>query len=194
MIHPCTARRARDRAAARVRDAILNEAFFRLIGTSSRPPAALDFVGLNYYTRNVVRGEGLGLGALVGHACREPHHGADGPMSAIGWEVFPAGLRIGLERFSKYGLPIVITENGIATDDEALRSEYLMRHLAVLQDAIDAGLDVAGYFYWSLIDNFEWAMGTVPRFGLAAVDYETQERTPRPAAEVFERICRETRL
>jgi len=197
LIRPCDPARAQDRLAAAVRDAALNRAFFHLIGArrqSRRRAASLDFLGLNYYTRNIVRSSGWGLGAVVGRACRLPHHGDDGPASMTGWEIYPAGLRATLENFSAYGLPMMVTENGIATEDDTVRREYIRRHLAVLGEAIDAGIDVIGYLHWSLIDNFEWALGTTARFGLAAVDYETQERTVRPSARYFERVCRENRL
>ena len=196
LIQPCDPSRTRDRLAAGVRDAILNRAFFYLIGCSGRVrrTANLDFVGLNYYTRNIVRSAGWGLGALAGRACRIPHHGDDGPVSTIGWEIFPAGFGMALKDFSRFGLPILITENGVAADDEDLRRDYLAQHLAVLSQTIDDGVEVIGYLYWSLIDNFEWALGTIPRFGLAAVDYGTQTRTLRPAALFFERVCRENRV
>jgi beta-glucosidase len=196
VIVPCNPARLRDRAAAGARDAVLNRAFFRLVGARAEPGSArapLDFIGLNYYTRNAVRSAGWGSGALVGRACNIAHHGNDGPRSSMGWEVFPDGLRATLDRFSRYGLPMLVTENGIATQDEQLRSEYVARHLEILGDAAAAGLDVAGYLYWSLIDNFEWAEGTAPRFGLAAVDYATQERRPRPAAWILEQACRGSR-
>jgi beta-glucosidase len=194
LIRPCDPARALDRLAAATRDAMLNRLFFHLIGARTRRAIHLDFIGLNYYTRNVVRSRGWGVGALVGRACHVPHHGGDGPTSTLGWEVFPSGFRETLERFSAYGVPLLVTENGIATEDEMLRRQYLVQHLAALGEALDAGADVIGYLYWSLIDNFEWAAGTAARFGLAAVDYTTQERTLRPAAKLFEAVCRENRL
>ncbi len=197
-IEPCDPARAADRFVARVRDAILNRAFFRLIGARSEAPRhgqpSLDFIGLNYYTRNVVRSSGYGLGALVGRVCLERHHGNDGPVSTMGWEVYPEGFTATLREFSRYGLPILVTENGIATDDEDARREFMARHLAALAAARRDGIDVIGYLYWSLIDNFEWAFGTAPRFGLAAVDFATQTRTLRPAAADFARVCRANRL
>jgi beta-glucosidase len=99
-----------------------------------------------------------------------------------------------LERFSVFGLPILVTENGVATDDETLRRETLRQHLHSLAQACQKGVNVMGYLYWSLMDNFEWALGTNARFGLAAVDFATQQRLPRPCAEDFARICREHRL
>jgi beta-glucosidase len=88
----------------------------------------------------------------------------------------------------------MITENGVATTDEALRTAFLHDHLAALGEALRRGVDVTGYLYWSLIDNFEWALGTAPRFGLAAVDFQTQVRVLRPAAEAFARVCQSLEL
>ena len=112
----------------------------------------------------------------------------------MGWEVYPRGLEAVLENFSRFGLPLLVTENGIATDDESLRRDFVLKHLQSLAGALDDGANVIGYLYWSLIDNFEWALGTKPRFGLAAVDYSTQQRLPRPCVEDFSRVCRENRL
>jgi beta-glucosidase len=197
VIQPCNPERSSDRMVAAVRDFILNQAFFRMIGSrahGARPiNAALDFIGINYYTRNIVRRSGVGLGALVGRLCQMDHHDR-GPVSTMGWEVFPQGLRSTLERFSNYGLPLLVTENGIATHDEALRRQFLVQHVAAAGEALEKGTNLIGYLYWSLIDNFEWAHGTAPRFGLASVDYQTQERQARPCVEEFARICRESRI
>ena len=195
VIQPCDPTRRRDRWAASVRDRILNRAFFDLIGVRPRrPPDALDFIGINYYTRNIVRSRGWGLGALAGRACALSHHPRHGPASTMGWEAYPAGLLSTLERFSRYGVPLLVTENGVATEDEAFRSQFLIQHLERLGQALANGVDVIGYLYWSLIDNFEWALGTNPRFGLAAVDFATQARLARPCVAAFSRVCREHRL
>jgi beta-glucosidase len=192
LIEPCDPRRGRDRIAAATRDYILNRLFFRLVGahpgSATRPP--LDFVGINYYTRNIVRHTGSGLGALVGRVCTADHH-RRGPVSAMGWEMYPEGLLATLERFSTYELPLLVTENGIATRDEALRREFLLQHIAAAGEAVQRGINLIGYLYWSLIDNFEWAFGTSPKFGLASVDYDTQARQARPCVDDFTRICRE---
>jgi beta-glucosidase len=196
VIQPCDPRRMRDRTAAWVRDYILHRAFFRLIGARSRPastPRVLDFIGINYYTRNIVRSSGLGLGALVGRLCALDHH-EHGAVSTLGWEVYPRGLFGTLERFAKYGLPLLVTENGIATDDEELRRQFLLQHVAAAGQAVEKGVNLLGYLYWSLIDNFEWAAGTAPRFGLASVDYATQARLARPCVADFSQICRENRI
>jgi beta-glucosidase len=195
-IAPCNPARWRDRMAAAARDAVLNGLFFQLIGASPRRGrrGPLDFIAINYYSRTVVRSRGFGITALVGSTCDLAHHPDRGPSSMIGWEIYPDGLRAILHRFARYGLPILITENGVATEDEAQRQEFIHAHIAAVHRAMLEGVPVFGYLYWSLIDNYEWAMGTRPRFGLAAVDYETGRRTPRPCTVEFSRICRANRL
>jgi beta-glucosidase len=89
---------------------------------------------------------------------------------------------------------VLVTENGLATTDEERRLAFLRDHLRALAEAIADGIPVAGYLYWSLMDNFEWTSGTAPRFGLAATDFTTQERTPRPAAAYFADVCQRNAL
>jgi beta-glucosidase len=89
---------------------------------------------------------------------------------------------------------LFVTENGIATDDESLRRDFIIRHLKCLAEACQDGVDMIGYLYWSLMDNYEWALGMAPHFGLAAVDPVTQRRLPRPCVEDFARICCENRI
>jgi beta-glucosidase len=112
----------------------------------------------------------------------------------MGWEIYPDGFRIVLEKFSRFGVPLFVTENGVATNDESLRCDFIAQHLESLAEALANGVKVIGYLYWSLIDNYEWAMGMEPHFGMAAVDHKTQERHPRPCVEDFSRVCRENRL
>jgi beta-glucosidase len=144
----------------------------------------LDFLGLNYYTRNV-----SGAGQPI-----EPPH-AEREVTAMGWEVFPAGLTELLLRLdADYELPpIYITENGAAYADtlvdgrvaDSARVRYLRSHIAAMADALERGVDVRGYFVWSLLDNFEWADGYSKRFGIVHVDYETQRRTPKDSASWY---------
>ena len=173
--------RRADRIATRLRDWVFNELFFILIGGAKR---GCDFIGLNYYTRCRVRSAGGLLNRLLGQACKE-RHPQQGVFSDIGWESYPQGLAIALKRFSRVGLPLFVTENGFATEQDSLRAEFLRQHLDVLKRALEQGIDVVGYLHWSLIDNFEWDMGTAPRFGLVAVDYDSQQRTPRASAGVL---------
>jgi beta-glucosidase len=149
----------------------------------------LDFLGVNYYFRTVVRPgdepQGYRTVALT-----------DGPATAMPWEIHPQGLTDLLVRISREypGLPVYITENGAAFDDtraavdatgriqDTERIAFLADHLRAVGRARSAGADVRGYFCWSLMDNFEWAYGYAKRFGLVHVDYATQRRTPKASA------------
>lgn len=145
----------------------------------------MDYIGINYYFRANVRSDG-------------DHGFADKGLERVertlmGWEVYPAGLRDVLIGFAgRYPNlpPVHITENGMASDDRVVggrvddeqRVRYLQRHLDALGQAMRAGVDVRGYFAWSLMDNFEWTEGFSQRFGLVHVDYETQARVPKDSA------------
>lgn len=141
----------------------------------------LDFLGINYYTRSVVS---------AGSPWSAEEQGLE--VTAMGWEVYPAGLtELLLRLHGDYSLPpVYITENGAAYDDriehgavhDPDRVRYLRCHVDALHRAIAHGVDVRGYFVWSLLDNFEWASGYAKRFGLIYVDYETQQRTPKSSA------------
>ena len=89
-----------------------------------------------------------------------------------------------------YGLPLYVTENGMADDDDDQRPGYLVAHLKVVEDAIANGLDVRGYFHWTLVDNFEWALGFAPRFGLFRYDVSTQKRKLRRSGQIYARIVK----
>ncbi len=141
--------------------------------------------------RTLIRSAGWGLGRLLGRACHTSHHTDQGVLSDIDWEVYPTGLRTVLNKFARLGVPLLISENGIATTDESLRCEFLKLHLGTLAETIEYDrVPVIGYLYWSLLDNFEWSEGFQARFGLAAVNYATQQRMPRPCAELFAQVCR----
>ncbi len=130
------------------------------------------------------------------------HHPRDLPTTAMGWEVQPEGLtrllvRIDEEYAKPANVTLYVTENGAAyTDvvaadgsvDDSDRAEFLRLHLDAVADAIDAGVNVKGYFYWSLMDNFEWAWGYDKRFGLVRVDYETQVRTVKTSGATYRAI------
>ena len=197
-VMPCDRHRIMDRLSSVVRDYFLNRLIFKLIGVN--PDSAkdqnknIDFVGLNYYTRCCVKFGGIRPSGILGRACKLNHHENTGYQSDLGLESYPMGLMAEIKRYSKYGLPILITENGIATRDDRLRRDYLRQHLRVVADSLAAGLPVIGYLHWSLIDNFEWNHGTGPQYGLAEVDYATQERFPRESAAVFSTVCRTGRV
>ncbi|MBX3604720.1 MAG: beta-glucosidase [Piscinibacter sp.] len=149
----------------------------------------VDFLGINYYFRSNLRSNGAGRFVDV------PLPGVE--RTQMGWEVYPQGLEDLLRGFkAAYPNlpPVFITENGMASDDrvadgrvdDAQRISYLERHFAAVARAADAGVDVRGYFVWSLMDNFEWAFGYERRFGLVHVDYATQQRTLKNSARAFQ--------
>lgn len=137
----------------------------------------VDFLGINYYSRSVVRADGQG-----GYEALPPQ----GPVTHMGWEVYPQGLYDLLVRVHEdYGpIPLYITENGAAYPDpveqgrvhDPERTAYLQQHFAQAAKLIEAGVPLKGFYVWSLLDNFEWAFGYERRFGIVYVDFETQER------------------
>ncbi len=185
---PCRPRRLVDRTAARLRNYVLNRLVFRLLG--GPPREVLDFIGINYYSRQIVRWRAAPGAALVfGSECTAEHHQAPRSFTSLGWEVYAAGLARVLRRFARYGLPLMVTENGIATLDEERRTRFVEDHVRALAEAIGEGIPVLGYLYWTLMDNYEWTSGRTAQFGLAETDFTTQKRRPRPAAQVFKAIC-----
>lgn len=157
----------------------------------------LDFVGINYYTRAVHRADDS---APALRAARVPQ--SQRTHTEMGWEVYPPGLTDTLTWFrARYGdVPLYITENGAAfadpstadgdVVDDPLRVAYYRDHLRAVHDAIRAGVDVRGYFAWSLLDNYEWSYGYSKRFGIVHVDFETQRRTPKCSARFYADVVR----
>ena len=144
-----------------------------------------DFLGVNYYSPRRVRAAGDEFGWAV-----QPAEESGNPTTAINGEIHPAALTDLLVRLTRdYGpVPLYITENGAAVHDRMAadgavhdpdRIDFLRRHLEAAHDALDAGVDLRGYFVWSFMDNFEWAMGYGPRLGLVYIDYPTQRRIPK---------------
>ena len=146
---------------------------------------SFDLLGVNYYSRMLVGGPRVGLSLKV----RRPDEPGEF-HDEMGWEVYPPGLGIQLRRFAGYGKPLMVTENGHATLDEAARTRYLRVHLGEVARAIADGVDVRGYFYWSLLDNFEWAEGWGRHFGLLGMEKGTLARQVRPAAELLSEVAR----
>lgn len=117
------------------------------------------------------------------------------PRTDMGWRITPEGLyHVVMACWDRYGVPILVTENGLADAADRQRGRFIIDHLAWLHRAIAEGADVRGYLHWALIDNFEWAHGFGPRFGLVEVDYGTFERTVRPSAELYAQIARGNRI
>ncbi len=153
---------------------------------------ALDFIGLNYYARDFIRFAGLRGGRFLGTACEKSHHPKQvREQNSLGWDIYPEGLLRILRKLKRYHLPVLITENGICTEDDAQRSRYIHDHLKALHQAREEGVQIAGYLYWSLLDNFEWDKGFKPRFGLVDMDYGSQKRTVRKSAQVLSDTCRQ---
>ncbi|MGE0616793.1 MAG: glycoside hydrolase family 1 protein [Bacteriovoracia bacterium] len=151
---------------------------------------SVDFLGVNYYTKGYLRwqpktkeaGNTAQLPFGISFARRQE------AMSDVGWAIHPRGFRRVLKGAARYGLPIYVTENGIADRDDAHRAEFIRQHLLEIARAIEKGADIRGYYYWSLLDNFEWIKGFGPRFGLYHVDYETFERRAHPSADYYRAV------
>jgi beta-glucosidase len=149
-------------------------------------PEANHYIGVNYYSRVHIRFRGR-PGRMAEYLYRD----ATGlGLTDMGWEVHPHGFDRVLREAASTGLPVIVTENGIATSDDRRRTDFLREHLAVLAHRRAAGTPIEGYFYWSLLDNFEWLEGFRPRFGLYEVDYATFARRRRPSADVFAELGR----
>ena len=153
-----------------------------------------DFIGLNIYHGKYVVPDGKG-------GIRDVTPEMNTPYTDMRWTVSPESLYYGPKAFSeRYRLPIFITENGVAVTEwlsedgklhDPSRIEYIRRYLSQLKRAAEEGADIEGYFYWSLLDNFEWKEGFSKRFGLIYVDYNTLERTPKDSAAYYANIIRE---
>ena len=181
--------------------------------------APIDALGVNYYHGEAVSVHPakveMSTAAPSERPKRSPFPAADGifwhqrdlPLTAMDWEVQPEGLTRLLKRvhdeYTGSAVKLYVTENGAAYNDvveadgsvhDAERTEFLTLHLDAILDAIDVGVPVYGYFYWSLMDNFEWAWGYHKRFGIVRVDYETQERTLKDSAIEYRRIIGERAL
>jgi beta-glucosidase len=188
-----------DRGVAKLPDFLFNRWFLRScvagrvlgpVGHGERVPGlagSLTYLGLNHYTNEAVS---LDLGAHGTLFAR--HEAVPGlPLSSVGWAIDAGALRRAITDLAEeFQLPIVITENGVADENDELRPAFLRDHLGAVVDAIEDGADVRGYLYWTAWDNFEWAEGYTKRFGLFSVDRETQERIAKPSAHLFAEICR----
>ena len=149
----------------------------------------VDWIGINYYTRKLI---GKGKEEFPGWMEID----GDLPETGMGWEIYPEGLghflRWVASDYAK-GLPIYVTENGMAdisnefskVINDDVRQKYLRDHIRVVKEVISEGVDVRGYFIWSLLDNYEWSLGYGKRFGLVHIDYETLVRTPKASCEAL---------
>lgn len=153
----------------------------------------IDWIGVNYYTRNVVKKTKTGYTVLKGYG----HNATPGiaskdnrDVSDFGWECYPEGIYNVLRQYNeRYHLPMIVTENGIADSQDKLRPKYLVSHIAQVEKAMNEGIDVRGYLHWSLIDNYEWASGFGLKFGLLGVNLEKKEIEMRPSALIYKMIA-----
>jgi len=135
-----------------------------------------DIIGLNYYrstrfgdNRNFIRTD-------------------------MDWKAFPSGIYGALVQLKRFRKPVFVAEAGLADADDDLRAHYIELQIAAMHKAIQSGVDVRGHMYWSLMDNYEWALGTTKRFGLVEINYDTLERTIRPSAYVYKKICEDNAI
>jgi beta-glucosidase len=130
----------------------------------------LDVIGLNYY-------RGTKYGDNKSYL-----------LSDMGWNINPSGIYGALLMLKRYKKPVIISEAGVADHDDDIRSHYIRVQIESVYKAIQDGVDVRGHMYWSLMDNYEWALGTEKRFGLVEIDYKTLKRTIRPSAQAYKKI------
>jgi len=160
----------------------------------------IDFLGMNYYTSRVVSfNPGGGYLKVKADPLTRPMSG----HTEVGWGIYPPGLTAMLRHYSETYPnlpPIYVTENGCAARDEPdasgfvddrERVAYLREHFLAAQDALDAGVDLRGYYVWSMLDNFEWADGYRPRFGLVRVEYATLQRIPKRSFHWYRQVIAE---
>jgi beta-glucosidase len=178
----------RNRLAARLRDKCFNLYFIERLSSAG----AMDFIGINYYSRNLADTRGWGIRRLLMDNCRDNHSML--ARNSLGWDIYPEGFYKVLMEFNAFRLPLMVLENGICTGDDNQRRDFIRGHLFQLGRAINAGADILGYIHWSLMDNYEWDKGFGPRFGLIEIDYRTYERRVRESAKYFAEICRTGKL
>jgi len=165
----------------------------------------LDFIGLNYYSRNVVKGKYSVLARLFlkipampelvegfGLNCKPNSLSKEGmPTSDFGWEIYPKGIIEVLDAMKEYQLPIYITEHGVADEHDKLRPRFITDHLELLERELNKqNIDLRGYFHWALTDNYEWAEGFKMKFGLFSVDLKSKNRYARRSATILKKIIK----
>ena len=140
---------------------------------------SLDFFGLNYYSHNHIRFNPFSKDYS------DLMYKKNDIMTDMPYTIYAEGIYRAIKLVSKLNLPIIITENGVADKNDSIRSEYIKKYLFAVSKSIEDGYNVIGYYYWSLMDNFEWAFGYDMRFGLFEVDFKTQERTLKKGANAY---------
>ncbi len=171
-----------DWLTARFADQVANHYFLEKIKDH------LDFIGLNYYFYHSMKFKWpWGYTEMSQNNTRQLAV-PDSTRSDMGWLLYPEGIYHMLLDLKRYGKPIYITEIGLADAADTRRLQYIRETLRWVKKAMNEGVDVKGYLYWALTDNYEWQHGFWPRFGLIEIDYATQKRTVRPSAKIFKEI------
>lgn len=142
----------------------------------NRVYAKCDAIGLNYYFH------------------RKFGDTATYVKTDMNWDIYPEGLEDSLMMLARYKKPLYVAESGLADAKDTYRADYITRQVTAVWRALQKGADVRGHMYWSLLDNYEWALGFEKRFGLVEVDFKTQKRTIRPSAYIYKQICEENAL
>ncbi len=187
-----------DKLAAKIYSNLFNEAFPKALKDGVYQPflrkeqipeaaGTQDFLGINYYTNELLRFNPFAGGGMfaTGSFPKNTALSESGDIANI-----PMGLAESVVWGNKFGVPMIITENGIDDSKDAIRPRYLAEHLHALWKVMNGNYPVEGYFHWTLVDNFEWERGWSQRFGLWELDLETQARIKRPSAELYAEICR----
>jgi beta-glucosidase len=157
-------------------------------GRERKAAGTQDYLGVNYYSSDHVSFDWRKPGELFGRRFYPP--GSD--LSDIGWNAnVPEGMARAIRWATSFGLPVHITENGIEDEADRIRPRYLIQHLHQVWKAVNIGTPVFSYYHWSLVDNFEWERGWTQRFGLWALDPQTQKRTQRTSGKLYDEICKE---
>jgi beta-glucosidase/6-phospho-beta-glucosidase/beta-galactosidase len=153
-----------------------------------------DYVGVNYYSDTLISAHhGLVL-PVINAAVFQADMPTDRPKTDFGWDIYPEGLGAVLDEAATYGLPLVVTENGLADASDTNRPRFLLEHLFQLGWSLARGDSVAGYFHWALVDNFEWASGYCPHFGLFAYDKASGARMPKASVATYHSIITAGRI
>lgn len=150
----------------------------------------VDFMGINYYTRNIVEFVFSPSNLFHTLKCDKALNKND-----LGWDIYPKGIyQVCKKYYERYKLPIYITENGISDKSDSKRPDFICSHLAIVAKAIAEGIDIERYYHWTLMDNFEWLEGESANFGLYHCNFEDQKRTIKRGGKLYSMICKENKL
>jgi beta-glucosidase len=149
-----------------------------------------DYLGVNYYSDTLVSASYGFVLPVINASVLSSGLPTSRPKTDFDWDIYPQGFGTVLDEAARYGLPILVTENGIADHADVMRGRFLAEHLLELGAANERGDKVFGYLHWSLVDNFEWNSGFCPKFGLHSIDATTAARTPRSSATLYSSIIR----